>query len=112
VRSTALTRLSGGCETIRAVLALALLLTSAPVAIVAGPVSNSGPAATPIITIDICHPLQQALNSGSAPSLTPTLAAHRFTALLSDRGDAPDAIVASSTRLREAPEPPPPERAL
>src|SRR5208282_3669037 len=103
---TALIRLSGGCETIRAVLVLALLLTSVPVAIVAAPVSSSGP----VITIDICHPLQAPIG-GSAPSLTPTLAAHRFTALLSDRGDAPDAIVASSTPLREAPEPPPPERA-
>ncbi len=112
MRATALTRLSNGCETIRVVLALALLLTSVPVAIVA-PVSNSGPAATPVITpvitVNICHPLQ-ALDNGSAPSLTPTLAAHRFTALLADRGDTPDASIASSTPLREAPDPPPPER--
>ena len=106
MRSTALIRLSSGCETLRAVFALALLLTSVPVAIVAEPVSTSGP----VITIDICHPLQARVN-GSASSLTPTLAAHRFTALLANRGDAPDAIVASSTPLREAPDPPPPERA-
>jgi len=105
VRSTALIRLSGGCETIRAVLALTLLFASVPI-VIAAPTPNRGP----VLTVDVCHPLQAPV-SGSAPSLTPTLAACRFTALLSDRGDAPDAIVASSTPLREAPDPPPPERA-
>jgi hypothetical protein len=106
VRSTALARLSGGCETIRVVLALAILLTSVPIAIVAAPAPNCVPA----LTVDVCHPLQAPIG-GSAPLLTPTLAAHQFTALLSDRGDAPDAIVASRAPLREAPDPPPPERA-
>ncbi len=105
MRPTALNRLSGGCETIRVVLALALLLTSVPVAIVA-PVANSGP----VITVDICHPLQAPVN-GSAPSLTPTLPARRLAQALPDRGVAPDAIVASATPLREAPDPPPPKRA-
>ncbi|MFI5352058.1 MAG: hypothetical protein ACHQZS_03770 [Candidatus Binatales bacterium] len=105
MRSTALTRLSGECETIRVVLALAILFAGVPV-VIAAPTPNSGP----VITIDICHPLQAPVG-GSAPSLTPTLAAHRFTASLADRGDAPDAIVASRAPLREAPDPPPPERA-
>jgi hypothetical protein len=105
VRSTALTRLSGGCETIRVVLALAILFAGVPV-VIAAPTPNSGPA----ITIDICHPLQAPIG-GAAPLMTPTLAAHRFNPSLADRGDAPDAIVASRVPLREAPDPPPPERA-
>jgi len=105
VRSTALTRLSGGGETIRVVLALAILFASVPV-VIAAPTPSSGP----VITIDICHPLQAPIG-GSAPLMTPTLAAHRFNPSLSDRGDAPDAIVASRAPLREAPDPPPPKRA-
>ena len=86
-------------------LALAILFAGVPV-VIAAPALNSGP----VITVDICHPLQAPVN-GSAPSLTPTLAAHRFNPSLADRGDAPDAIVASRAPLREAPDPPPPKRA-
>jgi len=106
VRSTALTRLSGGCETIRAVLALALLFAGVPI-VIAAPTPNSGPA----LTVDVCHPLQS-LGNGSTPSPVPALPPRGFFHALAERGDAPDATVSSAAPLREAPDPPPPKRFL
>ena len=91
---------------LRPVLALALLFAIVPI-VIAAPTPNSGPA----LTVDMCHPLQSAA-SGSTPSLAPMLPARGFSQTLAERGDAPDATVCSVAPLREAPDPPPPERFL
>ncbi len=63
----------------------------------------------PAFTLDICHPIgavTQTLSSGEAP-LIPTL---DIAQTLPESGVAYDFVIRLSSRMGEAPNPPPPER--
>ncbi len=97
-----LTMRRSACRVIACCLMLALLMGALPIS---SGVTIQG--RQPTFTLDICHPLQAAVQS-SSPSSAPLVPSHALAQPPTECGAERDSFLPWLSRVGEAPDPPPP----